>query len=566
VRYASSAYAGHLIGIALGAALSAPLAIALKNPFILSMGTVVSGGLGLVAGYGWERHRERAGASRGSGRSQVASAAGAVLPSSRKPRQGAGTSLEPGRLLDGAVTAGAGLRSLQPYLYPSVVGATPAQRAVISAALESLPLRAATSPTVISVTDVRRMGPWGVAQPLYSQSRILLDRGALADPELQKIVPVHEIGHTFDYLQGVGPWGNYSSGPGGFGEGPYVSRYARTNRPEDFAESFRVFHTDPELLRRRAPAKFAALEEAHRQGLVEEALDRPQVRAASRRAADALGAVPLLRETLALASALLSPLQIHRGARDLQAGLATGDRRARLDGKMRLATGLLLFSPTTAPLGLAAGLAHQWMAGNPTPAGEALADGLLAAAAGPVGMASLAALTELRRAGIDLEAPAPPASQRKAPEGLPYALAGAAAGSLAGALLGTSLGGLAGGLAWATWGHLAGAGAGWAGWKAFRSLAQRPAGPSPGPDPTELTPGDKVFLTGVLGGAAVGGLAGGYLGGRAGSAAGSAAGAALFGPAGAVTGALLGRALGSLTGSYALARGGAWLGRALTGA
>jgi len=69
---------------------------------------------------------------------------------------------------------------------------------------------------------------------------------------------VHEIGHMFEDEQsdefGI------ATGRGLYGNPPFSHNYMQNRPVEDFAECFRQFFTEPSVLRRLAPAKYADME------------------------------------------------------------------------------------------------------------------------------------------------------------------------------------------------------------------------------------------------------------------------------------------------------------------
>ncbi|MBI3929572.1 MAG: hypothetical protein HY319_28785 [Armatimonadetes bacterium] len=552
MRSMASAYAGELIGAAIGAVVFSPVAIRAGSMYVMTGGAALLGGAGALAGYYLQNAREK------------------KFDASR-PNQLGG--------LDVAIAAGSAVQSLPKFLYPTIGGATAAERAVIERALDSIPLSGVTSVSTIDVAKgLEAQGIAGVAHPIFSQSRIMLDRDQMALPGWNEEVVIHEVGHAFDFTRGFGPIGSISQRGGGFGSAPHVSDYAETNRMEDFAESYLEFHRRQDHLRSVAPEKLEALEAAQQQGVVDELMDRPAVREAGKNISATIGRVPYLRTGLELAGALLSPLQVNRGSRQLEEGLVAGDPVKNFEGKMNLASGVLLFFPGMAPLALATNvghlaLSHQVARGNVSiEQANSVADKVLAVATGPIGMIGAAAGTELEAAGISLSKAsyAPGEAEKEGVKvggnflrGLLTTVGGMVAGAVAGSAIGHALGGTTGAVTGILWGRLAGGALGLGAYGLWQAAAARGKGTDP--NPLDLTREDKIFLAKVGGGAIVGGLTGAFLGAYGGRAVGSAIGAALGGPAGAVTGQTIGSTLGMLVGSGGLGKAGAYLGRKLDG-
>lgn len=542
--------AGQMTGMVIGSLAFAPLAFHYGNLYIATGGAAVTGGaLALLGNY-------------------LASREVKTSENSTLANLGAGV--------------GALARSLPKFAYPTLANATAAEKAVIYGALDKLPLSGVTSaPTIDVVTGLEKAGASGLATPLFSQSRIFLDRDQMAlGAHWAQEVTTHEIGHTFDFTKGVGPVGTRNFWGGGFGKAPFVSDYAGTNRMEDYAEAYAHYHRSPDELLAKAPAKYEAIARSQQPGLVDQALDRPSVRDAGRQVGTAFERAPYLRNLIALGSSLVSPFQIYRGATNLEVGLKRGDGKAKFDGKMQLASGAALLTGV-APLGLAIGVGHAITGklladGTITQAqADKVADASLAVSTGPVGFAAGSIEKELDKAGllqergqVKLFASAPMTKTHRS-----WAMGGGfAAGAVAGGLLtpwlvGGGTASLVSSAAAGSWvGGLAGAALG----LGVNYLVSEKAKPQPfgllaRQDDEKLTGADKKLLAKLVAPTVVGGLGGAVLGGMAGNALGQALGTAVAGAAGGVTGAALGQYVGLLGGSYALVKGGAKLGAAWAG-
>ncbi len=556
LRFLSTIYAWNMVGTTVGAIGCTQLGIALAHENAAVVGGVAIGGavatgaLAAFAGYKIEQKR------------------------GDQHLQGDSRSSKPNGLGDTAVSLGTTLRALPRFIYPTVEGATAAERELIYNALDKLPLKDVTAASSIHVIDgLGDTGISGMSQPGIGLTRIIYDRGHLNNPHFGEELVIHEHGHAVDYTGNYGLLGALNwRGP--FGSGPFVSSYAGNNRYEDFAESYHAYHTDHDNFVRDFPEKARVIEEAGHRTPSEMLADRPAVRDAGRRMGAAVGSVPYLRTALELGGALLSPLQMHRGAKSLEAGLVNNDHSKQLQGKMNLMAGLMLALPGGAPFALATSVTHQALqrfAGDDAEKmalANKVANSMMAVSTGPFGMATLALRQEFLKEGIDISQIADPGGFDKRSQsagtvlkGLISTVGGAVGGSLLGVMAGTQLAGPAGAALGAFWGRLGGGALGlgaYAAWQAKKQEAQDPA-------PYDLTRSDKVFLAKIVGGAAAGAAAGSYGGFQLGGRAGVALGQALGGAVGASVGGWCGAVGGLLVGSYGLSKLGAFLGRKWAG-
>lgn len=543
LRSAMGMMAGQLTGMTIGSMVFAPLAFKFGNLYIATGGAAITGGAMALLGNKLAS-RPASGEERASG------------------------------LKNAMVNATAAVKSLPNFIYPTVAGATAHEKAVIYGALDRLPLSGVTSaPTIDVVTGMEQAGASGLATPLFSQSRIFLDRDQMAlGDHWAAEVTIHEIGHTYDFTKGVGPILNRSHRGGGFGKAPFVSDYAGTNRMEDYAEAYAHYYTDEQTLLDRAPVKHATIEASQQPGVVDAALDRPKVRDAGRRIGSAFEAAPRLRNLLALGGSLMAPFQLYRGATNYERAAASGDKQAMLDAKMQLASGSSLFFSGTAPLSLAVAadkmyLQKQVDSGDMTlDEANAHADKVLTAATGPFGFAASSIHKELDSAGLLIKpgdgpnlAFFGPAVSDRAKTALG---AGFAVGAVAGGILGPMLGSGSAVVtaAAAATGSLLGGMTGAAVGLGAHQLTKEQRSVLGVRVESDLTGDDKKLLAKLAGSTVVCGAAGAVLGSMAGSTLGEVVGQALGGPVGGVTGKTVGRYLGMMGGSYAGAKGGSKVG------
>lgn len=550
VRYLAGATAFRSVGSTLGQLVGTPIAIKLAHENAALVGgvaigsTVALGAIGGLLGYMWVR-----------GQSDDADG------EERK------TTVF-GKVADKGLDVASALSALPKFIYPSVYGATDAQRQAIYSALDQLPLEDATaSATMTVVPNLVDTGISGMSQPGASHVRILLDQSYIDNPSLARNLVFHENGHAVDYSGGFGLLGA-NNWRGHFGHGPFVSGYAESNRYEDWAETYEHFHNGSDLS--AVPDKAEVVRRVSEQNPLDKAIDTPKVRNAGKSIAETLAKVPYLRDGLELASSLVAPVQIYRGTGDLLKGLETDDGELKLKGKFNLASGLFLTLPGASPLALVSSVAGSVIK---TAAKEEREDGfktankwadtILSVSAGPVGVAFAAVNSELQANGLKFDDAhgfnglgwqAARATKSSLIKGTLFTVGGVVGGSLAGAALGVALGGSSGAAIGSLWGQLAGGAIGVGTYGALRALKQD----KKSKHPLALTTGDKKFLAGMVGGAIVGGGAGTAVGSYAGKAFGELVGGMVAGPAGASVGATVLSWAGGLAGAY----GGAKLGAA----
>lgn len=598
LRYLSAVAIGQMVGVTVATSLLGPVGIATGSLYLLTVGTALGNAIGGISGYYWEK--------KGIG---------------QKILGFLGSHMHWGGKI--ARTVSTALRVTPRFLYPSIVGATAQENNLILKTLDSLPLKDVTStPSIAVVNGLERMGAAGATISEVYKNPVFLDRNEFAIPGFGESTLIHELGHSKDLSQGFGRFGSLSSSRP-WGAPPYVfdpnidtpgNVYASTNRFEDFAQSHMFYHQHPDELAATSQEKLHAMEAAERQGVTEKLLDKPAVRDAGKKLAEAIDKVPGLRTSMELAAAIASPLQVHVGSHLLQEGLEKGEKDQTLHGKLSLASGLFLFTRAMAPLALASGLLHLYLSRKiedgkiSLEKANKMATGLLGVAAGPLGLATLGFLTEVKAKFPD--GPLPQELQKPISlKGILAMVGGTSLGGIVGAALGTALAGPAGAAIGGLWGKAGGAVAGLAIYGLFQLLGGRKPGPSsaqpgtgtppsqpsspqtgtgvPASQPSSPQPGtgspasqplppqpgissiltkdDAKYLLKIAGGAAAGGTAVAIAARALGGILGAALGGILAGPAGAVTGEFLGKLAGMLTGAYLGSKGGARIGKAIAG-
>ena len=554
VRYLAGASAFRNVGSALGSIAFTPLAIKLasENAAVVGGvaigGTVAAGALGGLLGYLWVKNRDENSDTEGEKKESYW-----------------------GKATDVALDVGAGLKALPNFIYPTVYGATDAQRDTIYAQLDKLPLQdAVASGSMTVIPGLTDTGISGMAQPGASHVRVLLDQAYIDDPHRAQHLVFHENGHAVDYSGGFGLLGAHNW-RGNFGKGPFISDYASSNRYEDWAEMYEHYHAgSPEL--EHFHDKAAVVERVSGQDPLSRMIDRPKIREAGKDIGSAMSKIPYSRDALEVAASLIAPVQLYRGAGDIVEGLERDDDAQKLKGKLNLASGLFLTLPGAGPLALASSLAGGVIKTTVDGSNEAslkvankMADAVLATSAGPVGMVVAAVNKELENNGLRYDDSygftgqgwkAAGATKSSLLKGTLYTVGGVVGGSLAGAALGVAFGGHGGAAIGSLWGQLAGGALGLGTYGVSRALKHD----KKNQHPLALTKGDKKFLAGLTGGALLGGGAGtaaGLLGGRA---VGEFVGGMVAGPAGASVGSTVVGWSGALLGAYGGAKLGAGLG------
>lgn len=561
VRYLAGASAFRNVGSTLGSIAFTPLAIKLASDNAAVVGgvaiggTVAAGALGGLLGYLWVKNRDE----NDTGESQ-------------------GKTSYWGKAADVALDVGAGLKALPNFIYPTVYGATDAQRDAIYAQLDKLPLEDATaagSMTVIpGLTDT---GISGMAQPGASHVRVLFDQAYIDDPNRIQHLVFHENGHAVDYSGGFGLLGA-NNWRGNFGKGPFISDYASSNRYEDWAEMYEHYHSSCSAgctgcaVCSQFQDKFAVVERVSAQDPLHRMVDQPKIREAGREIGSTMSKIPYSRDALEVAASLIAPVQMYRGAGDLIKGLENDNEAQKLKGKLNLASGLFLTLPGAGPLALASSLAGGIIKTSADGSSEAglkaanrMADAVLATSAGPVGMVVAAVNKELQNNGLRYDDSfgftgqgwkAAEATKSSLLKGTLFTVGGVVGGSLAGAALGVAFGGHGGAAIGSLWGQLAGGAIGLGTYGVTRALKQD----KKSKHPLALTKNDKKFLAGLAGGALVGGGAGTALGLYGGRAFGELVGGLVAGPTGASVGSTVLGWGGALLGAYGGAKVGAGIG------
>ena len=277
-------------------------------------------------------------------------------------------------------------RALPSFLYPAVHG-TAAEHAIIMRQLDQLPLRDLS--TISSIRVVNTISNtsdgivMGVTRPVLGDMALARDgnslrlvhgswevTGSLNQPVLEGTL-VHEVGHGHDFQGGVlrqithQQW----SAKGPWGKGPFVSDYASTAAPEDFAESYANEHLTPQQLAEQpnqrptgplqdfSPAKHQALERSAQPSPLERLVDHKPFRDTGRLVGELTSQLPWLRAGLHVLGNLGTLTLVVGGVGDIAQGAIDHNKREVAHGVLGLAAGLSLglsyASPVLGPAALA---------------------------------------------------------------------------------------------------------------------------------------------------------------------------------------------------------------------
>ncbi len=242
-----------------------------------------------------------------------------------------------------------GLKAFPSFIYPTILEASAAERSLIYDTLDALPLKdvnSVKSITVVPEIPSDRPG-WvtrGLATDVNVTNYIDLSRKELQNPQDFKKVLIHEVGHTKDYESAwFNTWGEDSTKKP-FGEGPYISDYAQTNRHEDYAETYANYHVDPERTRQEVPEKYEAIEKTEELSFTERLIDREEFRETGRWLGEHLGDSRATRNSVQVFASLSGGVQAVYGLDQLRKATQTGDPEQHYKGILNLTAGAMFGS------------------------------------------------------------------------------------------------------------------------------------------------------------------------------------------------------------------------------
>lgn len=262
-----------------------------------------------------------------------------------------------------------GMKAFPGFIYPSVAGATPQEFQFTYDVLDKLPLKDVSSIDQIQWTQELSM----FLDPTKKASGMAIPTGftdfmQIARDECGRLdnwgkeVIIHETGHMRDFSEGLFDLiSQQSSKDPMWGQGPHISEYAKTNRWEDFAESYATYHIDPEGLQAQCPEKYEKIKELESMGLTDQFIENDAFRETGKFIGQSLSKVPYLQTGLSVASYGLNVFNLIKGIGKMREGSKTGDEQKQMEGTMEAASGLLYATKVLAMGGLAVDGAKQAM-------------------------------------------------------------------------------------------------------------------------------------------------------------------------------------------------------------
>jgi hypothetical protein len=292
---------------------------------------------------------------------------------------------------DRLVDLGHTLSAVPKFIYPTVAG-TAQQQAMTWEVLDSLPMHHAVRPASIETMPSFSQGPnlLGVNRVAVGHIRINQGGYGMGFAEQFKETVVHEVGHSVDYKGGMFSMVSRQneSSTDTFGRGPFVSDYAETQPAEDFAETYKVHHTNPRQLEAVNSAKAEQMRRLDQPHWLEKLVDRPAYRETGKFIGRQFQAAPILRAGLEVVrQATVATLAVN-GATQAVDGIVKGNGTAVAAGILNAGAGIgLALAPHNPMLGLAAAAALGGNKGLHLAAGQnaSAAQQVMAATGGAVG-------------------------------------------------------------------------------------------------------------------------------------------------------------------------------------
>lgn len=233
-----------------------------------------------------------------------------------------------------------GLNVFPKFIYPTIKNMSSQEGQFVYQVLDTLPLRDVNSvkrvEMLAELPNASGMAYRNPAVPYIQLSRQQMNLSA----EWAKTVNIHEVGHTKDYATAwFGLFGHESKNDAIWGQGPFISDYAKTNHWEDFAESYVNYHLNPEKLKQQCPEKFARIQELEKQGFFDSLIDRKSFRETGKYIGGLFDKAPFIRSGLNLFSYLIGFVQVAKGIGELGQAEASGSLRKEMNGNLDIAAG-----------------------------------------------------------------------------------------------------------------------------------------------------------------------------------------------------------------------------------
>lgn len=256
-----------------------------------------------------------------------------------------------GKVVDVATTGAAVMEAFPKFIYPSILNATATEQAQIYSTLDKLPINHVAGVSTINVvanipSDKPNWVVFGTAKDYGLTSRIHLSRETLTTPQGWEDTLIHEVGHTVDYGHKACPCTLCQSGSaqGPYGNGPYVTDYAKTNEREDYAETYQEYHQRPERLKEVSPEKYEDQVKNNRQSFMERLVDREEFRETGKFIGQMMGPNKPTRHVIDSTLAVSGGVQILRGVEQWSASAWNGDGLQHAQGILGTVSGALLMS------------------------------------------------------------------------------------------------------------------------------------------------------------------------------------------------------------------------------
>lgn len=248
------------------------------------------------------------------------------------------------------------------FIYPTVTG-TAEQQAMTWEVLNNLPMHHAVRPCSIESLDSFSQGPNYLGLNRMTIGRITINSSGydMSNPVQFKETVTHEVGHSVDYKGGMFSLITRSNGSANrevFGKPGFVSDYAETQPAEDFAESYKVHHTNRGELAAVSSDKAQVMRNADKAHWLERYVDKPAYRETGKFIGQQFQSIPLLRSGLELARQVtVANLAVNGGAELIQ-GVVKGEWDKAASGFLSAGAGASLAMAPQAPwLGVAASAA-----------------------------------------------------------------------------------------------------------------------------------------------------------------------------------------------------------------
>ncbi len=266
-----------------------------------------------------------------------------------------------------AMALSRGLHAFPHFIYPTITGATPAERTFIYNVLDGLPLKDVnTVKSLMVVPDIPDAS--GLAYRHTVTNTIHLSREQISiSPEWFREVLTHEVGHTKDYssawFQHPSTLGHNHSSHAPWGAGPYVTDYAGKSHYEDYADSYAKYHVDPDRMRQANPEKYALIDKQEHENFMQRLIDRPEFRETGRYIGEHAFPNQGVRTGVEVFYWATGGLQFMVGFDQLRKGSETDDPQQHMSGVLNMTSGLLFGTQLLAVAGLGVQGAHRALNG-----------------------------------------------------------------------------------------------------------------------------------------------------------------------------------------------------------